>query len=101
MIAAQIIAGLMLFFAPWASGGEYFFALRVVATAVAILTALEMRRNSYEGPFFWAAIFIAFLFNPLFKVHLYDRGLWATLDFVAGSIFMTFAVRRPMHVNKR
>jgi len=97
--AVQIIASVLLFMAPWASGGDYFYALRMVVAVAAILTAIEMKINSYDGPLFWAAIFIAFLFNPLVQVHLYDRGLWAILDFLAGSIFIIFAVRRYKYLD--
>jgi len=68
---------------------EYYTVLRWVVCGVAIFNATVFQRQKLAG---WAWVFgaLAFLFNPLFPVHL-NKSSWVGIDLISAIIFFLAA----------
>jgi hypothetical protein len=65
----------------------YYTFLRILVSIGAI--ALIVTEYN-QGITTWIVLFgiIAILFNPILPVHLYDKGIWISIDLVCGLIFI-------------
>lgn len=81
----------LLFYAPFASGSGYFSVLRFAVCVSAALSAYRHKLLGTEGPLFWSLVAIAFIFNPIIPVHLYNRGAWFLID-LGSAIILIFSV---------
>jgi len=65
-------------------GSSYYDMLRILITIGAVVVFLNEEKRDFS---FWivSSALIGFLFNPIFPIYLYDKGLWIIIDiFVAG-----------------
>lgn len=78
----SIILGILLFLclAPMPYG--YYQLIRLVATGSFIYWAYRANKEK-EDTAVWIFIFLAFLFQPLFKISL-GRALWNIVDVIVG-----------------
>ena len=91
----------MLFSAFLATGSAYYLALRIVVTTAAAITAYDMRRSGIEGPKFWILVAVAFVFNPVLPVHLYDRRIWMAIDWATAIFLITLGRHRERDGGKQ
>ncbi len=78
---------LLLTFFDWPYA--FYNILRIVVTIVAIYYAYYLYKVIEEGGlWFYTLLVIAFLFNPIFPIYLYDKFVWGIIDVVVVIIFI-------------
>src|SRR2546425_4607014 len=93
-VFALVAVLLLIAVAPLPYG--YYTLVRLVVTACAVFTAYTALTSSDKSFWPWAAILVAFIFNPVIPVHL-TKKIWMCLD-VAGAIFfgtLAYKASRP------
>ena len=68
---------------------DYYIILRWIVCGVAIFNAIGFSKSQLKG---WVLVFLAlaFLFNPLFPVHM-NKSSWVGIDLVAAIVFFLSA----------
>jgi uncharacterized membrane protein YhaH (DUF805 family) len=97
---SQIISAILLFVAVGDHPYGYYQFMRVVVFLVAV-NAASGSHDIRRPVWMWLYIGIAFLFNPIFPIHL-NRQLWASIDFCTAMFFIVgmFFVRKPQEETK-
>ena len=81
-----IIAGVLLLIAiPTGLPYDFYILLRWIICGISIFTSYGFYKSKLSG---WSVTFgaIAFLFNPLFPVHL-EKSSWVSIDFISAILF--------------
>ena len=94
MMFALVAVLLLIAVAPLPYG--YYTLVRLVVTACAAFTAYTALTAGDKSFWPWAAILVAFIFNPVIPVRL-TKEIWMCLD-VAGAIFfgtLSYKTSRP------
>jgi len=67
----------------------YYRLLRFLITIAAILVVKDEWNKQYSVGI-WLVLFatIAFIFNPILPVHLYNRITWLSIDVMSALVFM-------------
>lgn len=65
----------------------YYTFLRMIVFIASFLFAYQEFQKT--GITFWIIVFgiIGILFNPVFPIYLYDKGIWVVIDIIVGIIF--------------
>ncbi len=95
-VAVIYIAAGMLFVAVFPLPYGYYILLRLVATGV-FAWAAYVAYTKQEKILPWVFGLLAFLFNPIIKVHL-PKELWAVVDVGCGILLL--AVKRKIEEAK-
>jgi hypothetical protein len=86
----SIASGILLLVAilPWASA--FYDLLRLAIFASSIIVAYNFYNSKKPA---WALIFgaVAFLFNPIFPIHIYVKSTWVVFDFIGACLFFAAA----------
>lgn len=91
----SIIAGILLLLGiPNGWPYDYYTILRWVVCGVAIFNVVGFYKSKLTG---WVFVFgaLAFLFNPLFPVHL-NKSSWVGIDLISAIVFFlaAYSIRR-------
>ena len=78
---------LLLFGIPYDGPYSYYIFLRWFICIAAIIVAIDFSKSKLMG---WTLTFgiIAFLFNPLFPMHL-DKITWIVMDAISAMLFLS------------
>ncbi|UKB79799.1 DUF6804 family protein [Chryseobacterium sp. MEBOG07] len=66
---------------------EYYTFLRILVSAGALLV-LYNTLSSKQHYFSIIFLIILILFNPVFPIYLYRKGIWMPLDIITGILFL-------------
>ncbi len=64
----------------------YFTLLRLVVCGCALFYTLNFFQQK-NIIFLWIFGFIAFLYNPIFPIYLYEKAIWIVVNFITAIIF--------------
>ena len=86
-----LLCSILLFVALAPLPYGYYTLLRIVVTIGAVM-GIVLEKD--KGNSLWLIAFgiIAVLFNPLIPVFLNDKSIWMPIDFVAGVVFLGYAL---------
>ncbi|MAU15621.1 MAG: hypothetical protein CMH46_08795 [Muricauda sp.] len=85
-----VSCALALIIAIFPFEGWFYDYLRLLVFIGAVLTATK----SLKKPFVLLSfVLIAYLFNPIFPVHLYQKSIWFPVDVICALMFMANTFR--------
>ena len=100
----SLLSSLLLLLAAFNLPISYFSFLRFVVTLGAIIIIIKKFKSLFHILTF---LLIAYLFNPLFPVYLYDKTIWIPIDILTALLFLIMAISigknkkevKPDHTN--
>ncbi|WP_062055504.1 DUF6804 family protein [Sediminicola sp. YIK13] len=100
----SIICACHLFFAGLELPNAYYEYLRILVTAVALLTVIK---NLNKSRLYMIAFgVVAIIFNPVYPLDLYNKTFWLLLDIITALLFLVEAfdaktVATPVEESKK
>ncbi|WP_074673617.1 DUF6804 family protein [Maribacter dokdonensis] len=86
----SITCAIVLLIAIFPFDSFYYKFLRVFV----FLGALVMAYHSYKTPFrLLTFVLIAYLFNPIFPIYLFQKLIWVPVDIISGLLFLMATVQ--------
>jgi hypothetical protein len=77
---------------------DFYILLRVLVCLTCVIVAVPLWRSGMAGAWFWTAVGIAVLYNPLLPVHLH-QGTWEWLNIATFPVFAAlFLIIKPRTV---
>jgi len=92
-IVPAIIVSAMLFLAILNFPYGYYTLLRIVIAIISVYYVYWIYKERKEqGFWFWGAIAITILFNPVVPIHL-TKSIWSVMDIIAGLFFISLIIK--------
>ncbi len=85
-------ASVLLFIAILPLPIGYFTFLRICVSIASIMSILQYRKENNQNLVICFGI-ILILFNPIFPIHFYSKGIWIFIDIITASIFTYFGLK--------
>jgi hypothetical protein len=90
IITSIVLLALALFHMPYA----YYILLKIIVCGISAYTAYILFEKEKHSLMFWAFCLIAFLYNPIFRIHL-SKDFWAIINIVTIVALIVILKEKP------